>query len=149
MLPKKEYLKSMSIKMSSSFGLLKNKEGKVLIVKPSYKENWMPVGGSVDLNEHPAVACKREFKEEVNLDVSVGELIQVSSRIVEEDGERFDLFTFLFLVECDDLSVLKVDGDEIIDYKWCELDEVSKYLRKSWTLRFENLKGCEVYFEMN
>lgn len=135
--------------MSSSFGLLKNKEGKVLIVKPSYKENWMPVGGSVDLNEHPGVACKREFKEEVNLDISVGELIQISSRTVEEEGDKFDLIMFLFWVECDDVSVLKVDGDEIIDYKWCELDAVFKYLRKSWRERFENLKSGEVYFEMN
>jgi len=49
--------------------LLFNRQGELLIVKTSYKNYWSIPGGVVDIDESPRVACIREIKEEVGIDV--------------------------------------------------------------------------------
>jgi len=50
-------------------------EGRPLIVKPTYRPEWQFVGGMVDLGEAPHEACAREIKEEIGLDLAVGNLL--------------------------------------------------------------------------
>jgi 8-oxo-dGTP pyrophosphatase MutT (NUDIX family) len=50
-------------------------EGRVLIVKPTYREEWQFVGGMVDPGEAPHEACAREIKEEIGIDLPVGDLL--------------------------------------------------------------------------
>lgn len=54
------------------------KEGKILLVKRDvepFRGCWHIIGGHVEENETLKQALKREFKEETNLDVEVGEII--------------------------------------------------------------------------
>jgi ADP-ribose pyrophosphatase YjhB (NUDIX family) len=54
------------------------KDGKILLVKRSvepFKGYWHLVGGHVKENESLKTAMKREFKEETDLDVTVGGII--------------------------------------------------------------------------
>ena len=54
------------------------KDGKILLLKRAvepFKGLWHVVGGHVEENESLKDAVKREFKEETNLDVEVGEII--------------------------------------------------------------------------
>lgn len=54
------------------------KAGKILLLKRNvepFKGCWHLIGGHVEENETPKQALQREFKEETNLDVEVGEII--------------------------------------------------------------------------
>lgn len=54
------------------------KDGKLLLVKRQtepFKGCWHIVGGHVEENETLKTALKREFKEETNLEVNVGKII--------------------------------------------------------------------------
>ena len=44
---------------------------KVLLIHHRKLDLWLPVGGHIDANETPDEALKREFKEEVNLEVEI------------------------------------------------------------------------------
>lgn len=50
-------------------------EGRALIVKPTYRPEWQFVGGMVDRGESPHEACAREVKEEIGIDLTVGDLL--------------------------------------------------------------------------
>lgn len=50
-------------------------EGRLLIVKPTYRPEWQFVGGMVDRGETPHEACAREIKEEIGIDLPVGDLL--------------------------------------------------------------------------
>lgn len=50
-------------------------EGRALIVKPTYRDDWQFVGGMVDRGESPHEACAREVKEEIGIDLTVGDLL--------------------------------------------------------------------------
>jgi ADP-ribose pyrophosphatase YjhB (NUDIX family) len=54
-----------------------DKAGRVLLVKPTYKERWDIPGGYVEPNETPTQACAREIKEELFLSKQVGVLLAV------------------------------------------------------------------------
>lgn len=54
------------------------REGKILLVKRAcepFKGFWHVVGGAVQGNEILSEALSREFKEETNLDVRIGDVI--------------------------------------------------------------------------
>ena len=51
--------------------------GKVLLVKPTYRDHWAFPGGYVDDGEHPHAACAREIAEELGVSMAVGELLVV------------------------------------------------------------------------
>ena len=56
------------------------KDGKILLLKRNvepFKGCWHLIGGHVDDNESLRKALKREFKEETNLDIEVGCIIDV------------------------------------------------------------------------
>lgn len=66
------------------------KNAKILLLKRNvepFKGFWHAVGGHVEENETLKEALKREFKEETNLDVEVGEIID--GRIEDKDNSCF------------------------------------------------------------
>jgi len=52
-------------------------EGRVLLVKPNYRDHWAIPGGYVDQAESPHEAAARELREELRLAVSIGELLVI------------------------------------------------------------------------
>ena len=75
------------------------RDGKLFLVKRAnkpFKGFWHPVGGQVEDNETLKDALKREFKEETNLDVEVGEI--VTGRLEETFDQIKIIVAFRILV---------------------------------------------------
>ncbi|MET8526775.1 NUDIX hydrolase [Micromonospora sp. NPDC005172] len=51
--------------------------GNVLLVKPTYRDQWAFPGGYVDEGEYPHDACAREIREELGVMLPVGALLVV------------------------------------------------------------------------
>lgn len=51
--------------------------GRLLILKPTYKGGWTVPGGVIEIGESPWEACRRETKEECGLDIDAGRLVCV------------------------------------------------------------------------
>ena len=49
--------------------------GRVLLVKPNYRDLWALPGGICEFGEPPHVGCAREVAEELGLDIEVGRLL--------------------------------------------------------------------------
>ena len=59
---------------ASAGALVRDRQGRLLILKPTYKRGWTIPGGVVEIGESPWEACRREAKEECGLDVTAGRL---------------------------------------------------------------------------
>lgn len=70
-----------------------DEEGRVLLVKPTYKEGWDIPGGYVEPGETPTEACAREVREELGLDREVGALLVADWAPSESEGDKI-LFVF-------------------------------------------------------
>ncbi|MGN6794643.1 MAG: NUDIX domain-containing protein [Streptosporangiaceae bacterium] len=56
-------------------GLITDKAGRVLLVKPNYRELWALPGGICEHGEPPQLGCGRELAEELGLHIPVGRLL--------------------------------------------------------------------------
>lgn len=62
---------------AAAAGFITDPAGKVLLVKPTYRDHWAFPGGYVDEGEYPHQACAREIREELGVAVGVGDLLVV------------------------------------------------------------------------
>jgi 8-oxo-dGTP diphosphatase len=57
--------------------LITDPGGRVLVVKPNYRDYWTLPGGVCEHGEPPHMACAREVVEEIGLDVPIGALLAI------------------------------------------------------------------------
>ncbi len=57
--------------------LITDPAGRVLLVKPNYRDLWALPGGVCEHGEPPQVGCARELAEELGLEIGVGRLLAI------------------------------------------------------------------------
>ncbi|NBE82982.1 NUDIX domain-containing protein [Micromonospora sp. NEAU-HG-1] len=90
-------------------------EGRVLLVRPSYKNHWDIPGGYVEPGESPRAACQREIEEELGLKPALGPMLVVDWAPAEHEGDKL-LFVF-------DGGTLTADQERAIHFEDGELTE--------------------------
>jgi 8-oxo-dGTP pyrophosphatase MutT (NUDIX family) len=129
--------------------LITNAEGKVLIVKPNYREGWLLPGGVVDVNESPAQALSREITEELDITIPVGELLCID--YTSADSKFDEGINLIF--SCGSLSdqllhSITLCEKELIEMKFCSVEIAQRLLVTSLAKRVGLLsKGLSGYFE--
>ncbi len=104
-----------------------DKQGRVLLVHPTYKDTWDLPGGYVERGESPAAACRRELREELGLDRAPLRLIAVDWAPSEREGDKL-----LFLFDCgaleDDERRIRLDPAELDRWEWVELRDLDHFV---------------------
>jgi 8-oxo-dGTP diphosphatase len=67
-----EWRNSRPTKRMGAGLLIRNPDGAILIVEPSYKPHWEIPSGSVEEDESPRTACHREAFEELGIGMDIG-----------------------------------------------------------------------------
>ncbi|HEX3981852.1 MAG TPA: NUDIX hydrolase [Acidimicrobiales bacterium] len=80
---------------ASAGGLIRDAEGRLLILKPTYKSGWTIPGGQIEADgESPWEGCRREVLEETGLTTDTGRLVCVD--FLRPKGHRPGGLRFLF-----------------------------------------------------
>lgn len=107
---------------AGSVGVVLNAQNQVLLVEHVFHPYtpWGLPGGWVDRHENPSDTIVRELREELQLTVEVDALL-----LVEVDfGNHLD-FAFL----CRAISPIGNLSNELLDYRWCDIDALPKLRR--------------------
>lgn len=136
---------------ASAGALIHSPDGRLLILKPTYKKGWTIPGGQIDAGgESPWDACRRETEEECGLVVEHGRLVCVDFLTPRPDrpgGVRFlfDCGTFSDA----SLAAVVLQESEIADHRLAELDEALELLSGPLRRRLAQSAGSErcVYLE--
>lgn len=75
--PDLAYIASLVRVRAAAGVLFFDQDGRVLLVHPTYKDEWEIPGGSLELDESPLAACEREVKEELGFSPRLGGLLCV------------------------------------------------------------------------
>lgn len=107
--------------------LVRDDEGRVLVVEPTYKATWEIPGGSVEADESPRTACFREVEEELGLRRDVGRLLCVEWQGPEPDRTESLMFVYDGGVLADP-SRIRLPADELASFRFVEPDELDALL---------------------
>jgi 8-oxo-dGTP pyrophosphatase MutT (NUDIX family) len=77
---------SLATLYGTAASLITSPAGDVLLVKPNYRDYWQLPGGVLEENEAPETGCAREVREEIGLDLPVGDLLAL--HWIAPSGER-------------------------------------------------------------
>jgi 8-oxo-dGTP diphosphatase len=106
------------------------RDGKALIIKRAHeprKGEWSLPGGLLELGESLADAAHREIKEETNLDIEVGPIIETFDRVHRDDAGRI-LYHFVivdFVCWSDDGEA--IPGSDAEGCAWVAANEIDHY----------------------
>ena len=110
--------------------ILRDAHGRILLVDPTYKPDWDLPGGMAEANEPPADAVRRELREELGLDLQVGDLLCVDW--VSPHGPWDDLVNFIFdggVLDERAIAGLRLMDNELRAYDLCDEGQVKERLR--------------------
>ena len=107
--------------------LITDPAGRVLIVKPNYRDHWTLPGGICEHGEPPHAGCAREVAEEVGLTMPAGALLAVDWSQPYGPGER-PIMHFVF----DGGSVsegtrIVVQQEELDDFQFADPGQLASY----------------------
>lgn len=114
--------------VTSVVAVIIDDEEQVLLTRRNispFKDMWVMPGGKIDLGEEIFKALHREVKEEVGLEVEIGELIGVFEHLTP--GEENDHFIILYYrcrpLYCD----IDHNHAEVAEARWVPREELHGY----------------------
>lgn len=111
--------------------LLWNSQGKVLILKPNYRDHWNLPGGVIDESESPIVAAIREVKEELGLQLDEAGLNLSSVDYTPAHDGFSDFLSIVFdagVLSEEQIDQITLQEDELDELRFVTVDEAKSML---------------------
>ncbi len=118
------YYNTLPGKRMGATALFLDSQNNLLLVKPTYRPFWLLPGGVIEENESPRIACLREVKEELGLDISIGRLLCIDYR--SKESERSEVLEFIFyggVLSPKDIQLITLPLAELSEYRFVSLEE--------------------------
>lgn len=95
-----------------------DKNLRILLVEPTYKDTWEVPGGMVELDESPREAARRECFEELGFDIEIGRLLVMDW--VNQGRTPGDGLMLMYATGFVDSSQIILPSDELRSWEWCD-----------------------------
>lgn len=95
--------------------LIERADGRVLLIRQSYRRHWGLPGGLLERGEHPSDAARREILEEVSLHVK---LVSEPAVVIEAPPRRIDIVFRARPVNEADVDQVRPTSVEIVEVGW-------------------------------
>lgn len=101
-----------------AIGLITDGQGRLLLVRPTYRRGWLPTGGFLGRGETATEALRREVEEELGLQMGFEEPHRVYLDV------RRQGVTFISVGVLPAGQEPRLRGPELSDLRWFGLDEI-------------------------
>jgi 8-oxo-dGTP pyrophosphatase MutT (NUDIX family) len=132
------YFNNLPKKRMAASALITDASGAILIVKPVYRPDWLTPGGTIDADESPSAACRREIAEEIGLQRSVGRLLLCEYH--PGRGERTESMQFVFdcgVISTEEIARITLPPDELSEWRLAQPAEAFRLLAPPLAVRIE------------
>jgi 8-oxo-dGTP pyrophosphatase MutT (NUDIX family) len=113
-MPDLAYYASLPRTRGAAAALLLDELGRVLLVKPTYKDGWFLPGGVIEAGESPLAACVRECEEELGLVPRLDGLVCVDWGPPRLDGvDAVNVFVFAGAITAAQVAAIRLPPEEL------------------------------------
>lgn len=124
-------------------GVLRDRDGRVLLCELTYKKEWDLPGGVVEVGESPATGLVRELEEELGVTVSIEGLVTMNWLPPWSRWDDACLFVFdLGSVDAEIVEQMVLQRTEIAAIHWCDLETVRAKATLATTELLESLDAA-------
>lgn len=128
--------------LTISSAIIKNSEGKVLLLKRSgtktFKEHWQLPEGKPEKNEKPVDALKRELHEEIGLVAKTVDFENTTNIPLEANGTKYLAIRLIFITSIEKGKILL--SSEHSEFGWFNIEEIRQLQLLPGTL--ESVESC-------
>jgi 8-oxo-dGTP pyrophosphatase MutT (NUDIX family) len=124
-MPDVAFYASLPRTRGAAAALLVDPRGRVLLVKPTYKEGWFLPGGVIEEGESPLAACVRECQEELGLTPNLDGLICVDWGPPRDGIDAVNIFVFGGSISAEEIARIRLPADELSDHVLIAPDKVA------------------------
>lgn len=103
-------------------GCVVTREGRALLVRSRRSGKWSTPGGNLDFGESPGECARRETAEEAGIEVGEPRFLAITNDVMPEPGTHY--VTIWMQAEAKDEEIRIVDGQEISDAGWFDIDSL-------------------------
>lgn len=138
-------------KRSGVAALVFDGAGRILLVKPTYKEGWVLPGGALEDNESPAEGCARELYEETGLVVQRLRFLCLDYQRTEE-GDSFQFVFDAGTLNEAQAGTVRLPREELNDWQFAEPQALASLGRPRQAVRISRClealsQGKVIYLE--
>ncbi|MCY4353398.1 MAG: NUDIX hydrolase [Truepera sp.] len=136
----KTYQESLAKKLVGAGSVIRDDVGRILLVKPTYHDGWITVGGIVEASESPLEAAMREMKEEIGIAVTPKRLLGVG--YLRESEDRAEMLAFTFdagVISGELIAQITLDSPEVDAYRFVARDEALTLFAPVYSRYFERV----------
>lgn len=152
---RKAYLQTLPRKRVSAGCLFFDEVGRLLLVKPTYKDAWDIPGGVIEAGESPLAGCIREIHEELGLHWSPRRLLGIN--YTAESPQRTESLHFIFyggVLPAEAIAAIRLPAKELSEYAFLEeaeaLSRLNQRLRRRVAACLSLIStGVTAYLEEN
>lgn len=135
------FIDSLPTRRLASAAVIRDEEGRVLLVEPNYKDGWTLPGGTTEAGEDPRTGCFREVLEEVGLQLPEGRLLLVAHGV--NQGIWGDSVSFLYDGgQIPNNTTITVQEEELLGYEWVAPQEMDGYVSPRVADRIRTAIAC-------
>ena len=138
------YYASLPRKRVGAGALFFDTAARFLLVRPTYKPVREIPGGSVEADESPLAAVRREIAEELGLALSIGRLLSVDWINTEPPKDEGLMFLFDGGGLDEEISRIRLPVDELSEFRFVDLEEAAGLVTPRMHRRIEGSLGARV-----
>lgn len=126
-----------------SQGVLRDRDGRVLLCELTYKQEWDLPGGVIERHESPATGLRRELAEELGVDLVPGPLVTVNWLPAWRGWDDACVFAFdVGVVDAELVSSMTLQPAEIRAVHWCTREQVSTHAAAATARLLDRIDGA-------
>jgi 8-oxo-dGTP diphosphatase len=125
------YYARLATSFMAAGALITDPAGRILLVKPNYRDYWLLPGGMADDGESPDAACARELREELGLGIDLGRLLVVDWAPADDERPRPTLYFLFDGGTLTDPGRIRLEHDELDAFAFFELTEATPLLSRA------------------
>lgn len=124
----KEFYAQLPTLYGAAAALFTDHVGRVLLVKPNYRDHWSLPGGILEHAESPEAGCAREVAEEIGLVIEPEKLLTVNWVAPEGERPRPIVHWIYDGGTLDGTEQIVLQEEELDDYRFVDPADLAAYL---------------------